>query len=155
LTSTAADDGHYLLIAKTSLTSLSSASEDFSSSVLDLSEWSVASAEECIYESLPDVRIAHAWSDLGLNWSSCPPAKDFVKYASDSDMADALVMLEPGLRRIVKEALSSSSTEEDEPESGFYSIRQEMEDGKKHVTVISVNQNDGPTTLRYNIHTHM
>lgn len=171
----------------TSLTSLSS-SDAWSSSAIDLSDWSSsenlydsvttssynsdkggldlreaavddfsdnASSPEHIYEAIPEP-IEHyqwttAWSDLGLAsaWPQWLIAKDehAVKYASDSNLEDALVMLEPGLRRIHKPELvstSCSSTSEEE-ESGFFSYQ---EPARRHVTVITVNQRNEKTCNR-------
>ena len=87
------------------------------------------------------------------------PEKLQNKFASESNIEDALVMLEPGLRKIqklndftsdeesIEFTIPDSSEEEttrfDEPESGFYSY---PHSSTPHITTIEVNQpNDNKT----------
>ena len=84
-------------------------------------------------------------------------AEMWTKFASESNIADALVMMEPGLRKIPKDVYFTTSEEETydyeeeriEDESGFFSFSHHQtpnlpQVGTKlasHVTVIAINHN--------------
>jgi len=150
-------------------------------------------SKETVYqEKLPSrsnlLHSANAWSDVGVSFHSSfdcfrqrdrfrptkRSTKSFVdkngeaaKFASDSNIQDALVMMEPGLRKIRKDSFATSTTattnssvEQNyyesqhqmiEPvyessnhvdESGFFSYPWQ-EQPSKHVTKIPVNQFPG------------